>query len=473
MAKKYAFLMALVLSLVSMGAQAQTKGYYRLQNVATNHITHLAGMTQFAPNLTLDEARALPGSVAYLDFEDNKITALSSQNVDVVNMVMPMLKAILLQTIDEPTYYALRDSAEYYVVNFMAASIADLAVPLIQKYTYEDFQNYIYNTDTYIYKEDAGNNSSYLYVNLPKFPLNAGIVTSYLAGKANEYLKLLRTTMKNMALGYLTGREYLIPTVNSLIDHFYFEDKLYLAEINDASYGPQFGFVNTDGYKDESVSDRWAFLPLDETENYLGVESQVVGADGTHYAAVSWAFPVTLSSGMKAYYLEDELDLSKSQIKRHEITDEVIPAMTPMIIQLNGAGAADNKVTPVLAEGTNVIDGNVLKCATDSLGFLFGFELPSTDPHFYVLAEKDGMIGMMETSQTSFAANTAYYYLDESRKQANPSGFLEWADVVSGINSVVAARQDGQVYNLQGRRVEHPTKGIYIINGRKVVMNVR
>lgn len=463
--------MVLALSLLSMGMMAQTKGFYRLQNVATNHISHLKGITHFAPNLTLDEAHAQPGTVSYLDFEGNKITALSSQNVDVVNHVIPMLKMLVLQTVDEPTYYALRDSAVAYVIEFMAATYADLAVPLINKFTYSDFQEYIYNTDTNIYKVDAGNDDYYLYVNLPKFPLNAGILTSYLADKVNEYLKMLRAPMKNMAAKYLVGREYLTPTVNSLVDHFFFDDKIYLTEINDVNYGPQFGFVNADGYLDDAEQDRWRLLPVDNAENYLGVDGQVSDDEGHWYAAVSWAFPVTLSSGMKAYYVENELDLDKSLIKRTAITDEVIPAMTPMIIQLNGATAADNQVTPVLDDATNVIDGNQLICATDSLGFLLGTSIPEPDTHYYVLGVKDGKIGLVETSNTFFPANTAYYYLDESRKQGNPSGFLGLADDVDAINNVTFnENEEMTIYDLQGRRVQHPVKGIYIINGKKVMV---
>ena len=471
MVRKYSFLMVLAFSLMSIGICAQTKGYYRLQNVATNHITHLEGITHFSPSSTLDEAHSQPGTVAYLDFEGKKITALSAQNVDVVNQVIPMLKMLILQTIDEPTYYMLRDSAAYYTISFMSAAVADLAVPLINKFTYEDFQEYIYNTDTNLYKENAGNDNYYLYANLPKFPLNAGILTTYLVGKANENMTLLHTPLKNMAANYLIGREYLIPTMNSLIDHFFFEEKIYLTEINDPTYGPQFGFVNADELHEEYVKDKWLFLPVDDDGQYLGVESQLSDADGNCYAAVSWAFPVKLSSGMKAYYLEDELDLTKSQIKRHEITEEVIPAMTPMIIQLNGPSAADNIITPVINESANVIEGNVLQCATDSLGFLFGFELPRTDPHYYVLGTKDGKVGLVEATQISFAANTAYYYLDESRKQDNPSGFLELTDVVDAINSVAYNESEEQkIYDLQGRSVEHPVKGIYIINGKKVMV---
>ena len=41
---------------------------------------------------------------------------------------------------------------------------------------------------------------------------------------------------------------------------------------------------------------------------------------------------------------------------------------------------------------------------------------------------------------------------------------------MSGIEEhAVVAEDDNTVYDLQGRKVDNPTKGIYIINGKKVV----
>ena len=40
----------------------------------------------------------------------------------------------------------------------------------------------------------------------------------------------------------------------------------------------------------------------------------------------------------------------------------------------------------------------------------------------------------------------------------------------TGINTVKAAVNDGVIYDLQGRRVANPTRGIYVVNGKKVVI---
>ena len=40
----------------------------------------------------------------------------------------------------------------------------------------------------------------------------------------------------------------------------------------------------------------------------------------------------------------------------------------------------------------------------------------------------------------------------------------------TGVEAVRNIANDNQYYNMQGRRVAHPTKGLYIVNGRKVLM---
>jgi hypothetical protein len=52
------------------------------------------------------------------------------------------------------------------------------------------------------------------------------------------------------------------------------------------------------------------------------------------------------------------------------------------------------------------------------------------------------------------------------------SAFIPIAGDVSGISSVLTdgGTRTNALYDLQGRRVQNPTKGLYIRNGRKVLM---
>ena len=63
----------------------------------------------------------------------------------------------------------------------------------------------------------------------------------------------------------------------------------------------------------------------------------------------------------------------------------------------------------------------------------------------------------------------ALYQAWSTYKADNGSSFI--IDTPDAINSIEAEQQnaDGAIYDLSGRRVSKTTKGIYIINGKKVI----
>ena len=89
----------------------------------------------------------------------------------------------------------------------------------------------------------------------------------------------------------------------------------------------------------------------------------------------------------------------------------------------------------------------VLNKGTNGVGF---YKLKATEPY--------GTIG----------ANKAY--LTYSGSQA-PT-FFAFGNETTGIEmpTVEDVNADAVVYDLQGRRVVNPTKGLYIVNGKKVVI---
>jgi len=61
---------------------------------------------------------------------------------------------------------------------------------------------------------------------------------------------------------------------------------------------------------------------------------------------------------------------------------------------------------------------------------------------------------------------TSISALAEAARGAN---FISFEDETTGINSFTSTQNDGVVYDLQGRKVAQPTKGLYIVNGKKVI----
>ena len=73
------------------------------------------------------------------------------------------------------------------------------------------------------------------------------------------------------------------------------------------------------------------------------------------------------------------------------------------------------------------------------------------------------------TEASTVPAGKAYLLASDVPAEARSLNFL-FADNATGINGISSELQNGEFYNLQGQRVETPTKGLYIVNGTKVII---
>lgn len=92
----------------------------------------------------------------------------------------------------------------------------------------------------------------------------------------------------------------------------------------------------------------------------------------------------------------------------------------------------------------------------------------TADGSQYVLANKEGAVGFYHVNAgTTIPAGKAYLEVTES----DVKEFFLFADEATGIEGVqdVQKIQDARMYDLSGRRVEKATKGVYIINGQKIL----
>ena len=85
----------------------------------------------------------------------------------------------------------------------------------------------------------------------------------------------------------------------------------------------------------------------------------------------------------------------------------------------------------------------------------------------YILAEDGGVVGFYKAAGT-IPARKAYLV---SPVGANFLSFC-FDDETTGIEKVenAAVNANGTMFNLAGQRVAQPTKGLYIVNGKKVVV---
>ena len=137
----------------------------------------------------------------------------------------------------------------------------------------------------------------------------------------------------------------------------------------------------------------------------------------------------------------------------------VIRAGEPVVIYKDVDAATEVTFTATSADASDVTGNELHVSATDV----------TADGTQYVLAKPDGKeIGFYKAaSGTTIAAGKAYL--------VSPSGapcfVFNFDGSATGIEAVEAAKSfDGAFYNLAGQRVSQPTRGLYIVNGKKVVI---
>ena len=91
---------------------------------------------------------------------------------------------------------------------------------------------------------------------------------------------------------------------------------------------------------------------------------------------------------------------------------------------------------------------------------------------FYVMGNANGHFGFHEYKGTNMAAHKAFLFVeDESNNWASNSIDLSFDEETTSIDHspLNVQRSTFNVYDLQGRKVANPTKGLYIVNGKKYI----
>jgi hypothetical protein len=100
-----------------------------------------------------------------------------------------------------------------------------------------------------------------------------------------------------------------------------------------------------------------------------------------------------------------------------------------------------------------------------------GTKTTTAEKIVYALAKKNSTVGFYKV-QAGVNVPEGKCYIEVNAPTNPAPEFLGFNGDATGINEVRGKMEDvsGKVYNLAGQRVAQPTKGLYIVNGKKVVI---
>ena len=223
----------------------------------------------------------------------------------------------------------------------------------------------------------------------------------------------------------------------------------------------------------------WRILPINTSDNYLGLQPTVQAADGyygTLYASYSFK---KVSDGIKIYYIDN---VQQGACRLQEITTEIIPGNTPIIFKCSSNDPAQNMIMPVIDAGTGV-SGNQMG------GTFFASTTNKHKEYVEYNASTMRVLGVNSNNELVFTTATAAQLANDGQHIPMNTCWLNVSESITGdLLAVDAANYSGiqtinndatssntkqGTYSLSGIRVDDskPMKpGIYIQNGKKMVV---
>ncbi len=195
-----------------------------------------------------------------------------------------------------------------------------------------------------------------------------------------------------------------------------------------------------------------------EDANNFSVTLNTIEGDDNNYATLCVPMEVTMPASTAAYTIS--VSGSEATPSVAAAASGTLTAGTPVLLMGSASSATmtiNNSVAPATSPTSvsgNDLTGTFVNTTIDG----------STD---YVLGTDETKVGFFHWDRNTLSANRAY--ID------TPAGvkgfFLNFNDI---YNSIDAARQvtatDSRIYDMQGRQVAQPARGLYIVNGKKVAI---
>ena len=152
-----------------------------------------------------------------------------------------------------------------------------------------------------------------------------------------------------------------------------------------------------------------------------------------------------------------------SKVNLTEVEDGIVPANKGVV--LYSASVLNDVPIPVATtDASDYSDSN-----NEMVGITARTQVNATadTKTNYILSNESSGVGFYKASGGYLAANKAYL---STTTAASARDFLGFEENTTAIESITNSKEvKGEYFNLAGQRVVNPTKGLYIVNGKKII----
>ena len=206
------------------------------------------------------------------------------------------------------------------------------------------------------------------------------------------------------------------------------------------------------------------------TYTYTGSADEVIIAlnSGRYYTSIVVTYPATTISvditaaGYATFCSNEAVDFSASGA---EVYTAAVSGSNAVLTKVTSGKVPAN--TGVILKGTGTVTGTVIASAealtgNELVGVLADY---TTTGNYILVSDGAGSVKFAEMTEGTLKAGKAYLPKAGDARELN----ISFGDATA-ISTVKAAAEDGAIYTLSGARVAQPTKGLYIQNGKKVIV---
>ena len=213
-------------------------------------------------------------------------------------------------------------------------------------------------------------------------------------------------------------------------------------------------------------------MPVSATNKFVSFCSDV-DFTSRQFNGTKWVDP----SAIKMYWANKSKNNDPTYLSLSMTDDKetfTIPAGFGLVMKTSSEGGSGYIFMPPVGASHKAVlieENNMLKGVTEltQMG-------PIVEAHpenkYYILDHPNYPNTFVRIKDLQLSAGRAYLEMPTSLGASEAKIMVTLEDETDGILLINSDEQNanGSIYDIQGRKVENPTKGIYIVNGKKVVM---